>query len=78
MPIRINGIDCPEMRDSNKKMRKLAERAKKFTKDRLEKAKVIKLRNMKRGRYFRIVADVEVDKKDLGKMLVKEGLAEKY
>ncbi len=78
MPIRINGIDCPEMRDSNKEMRKRAERAKKFTEDKLEKAKVIKLKNMKRGRYFRIVADVEVDKKDLGKMLVKEGLAERY
>ncbi|MHC4159093.1 MAG: thermonuclease family protein [Planctomycetota bacterium] len=78
MPTRISGIDCPETRDENKEMRKLAERAKKFTEDRLKKAKVIKLKNMKRGRYFWIVADVEVDGKDLGKMLIKEGLAERY
>jgi endonuclease YncB( thermonuclease family) len=78
MPIRISDIDCPEMSDENKQMRKLAKRAKEFTEDRLNKAKVIELKNMKRGRYFWIVADVEVDGKDLGDMLVEEGLAERY
>ena len=33
---------------------------------------------MQRGKYFRILADVEVDGVDLGTLLVKEGLAKVY
>ena len=33
---------------------------------------------MKRGKYFRIIADVEVDRKDLGQLLINKILAKKY
>lgn len=78
MPIRILGIDCPEMRGSGKEGKLLAIKAKEFTSDWLNKAKVIKLKNMQRGKYFRILADVEVDGVDLGSLLIKEGLAKVY
>ena len=44
----------------------------------LRAAKKIELRNMKRGKYFRIVADVYVDGKSLGDMLIKRSLAVPY
>lgn len=78
MPIRINGIDCPEMRDSNNEVKQLAIRAKEFTKNKLNSSKVIKLKNMNRGKYFRIIADVEIDGIDLGQLLIREGLAKPY
>lgn len=76
--IRIYGIDTPEMRDKNPKIKALAQKAKQFAVSKLRGAKVIELRNMRRGKFFRIVAEVWVDGKDLGKMMIKEGLAKEY
>ena len=78
MPIRINGIDCPEMREENKEIKLLAVKAKYLTARELENGKIIELKNMKRGKYFRIVADVVIDGNDLGSMLIREGLARPY
>jgi micrococcal nuclease len=44
----------------------------------LKNAKVIELKNMKRGKYFRIVADVYYDGKNLAEILIKNKLAVKY
>ncbi len=44
----------------------------------LRGAKVIELRNMKRGKYFRIVADVLVDDVNLSEILVDSKLAVRY
>ena len=76
--IRINGIDTPEMRDPRPEIRELARQAKMFTVGKLRSAKRIELRNMKRGKYFRIVADVHVDGKSLAQMLLEAGLAKPY
>lgn len=78
MGIRVNGIDTPEMRGKCQKEKALARAAKQFTVAHLRAAKTIELRNMKRGKYFRIVADVYVDGKNLGKMLIDQGLAVVY
>jgi endonuclease YncB( thermonuclease family) len=78
MSIRINGIDSPEMRAKCIKEKNLARRAKEFSVSALRGAKVIELRNMKRGKYFRIVADVFVDSESLGDMLIKNSLAVVY
>lgn len=78
MAIRINGIDTPEMRAKCIKEKNLARRAKQFSVSALRGAKVIELRDMKRGKYFRIVADVFVDSKSLGDMLLKKGFAVPY
>jgi len=78
MSIRINGIDTPEIRTKCKKEKQLARKAKKLTVSILRGAKVIELRNLQRGKYFRIVADVYVDDKSLGSILIANNLAVKY
>ena len=44
----------------------------------LKDAEQITLKNMERGKYFRIAADVLVDGDDLGGMLVEAGVAVRY
>lgn len=64
MPVRIAGIDCPEMRgkDADKEA---AIAARDALRDLLDNADLIELRNVRRGKYFRIVADVFVDGVDV-------------
>lgn len=76
--VRVNGIDTPEMRGKCQKEKNLAQTAKQFSVEKLRGAQKIELRNMKRGKYFRIVADVYVDGKNLGSMLIDQELAVTY
>lgn len=76
--IRINGIDTPELRDNRPAVKALARTAKQYTVQRLREGRKIVLRNMKRGKYFRIVADVYVDGSNLGQELTALGLAKPY
>lgn len=76
--IRINGIDTPEMRDNRPAVKALARKAKQFTVQRLREGRQVVLRNMRRGKYFRIVADVYVDGSSLGEELITAGLAKPY
>ncbi|MHC3993941.1 thermonuclease family protein [Thiomicrolovo sp. ZZH C-3] len=76
--IRINGIDTPEMRGKCPAEKQLAREAKQHTVAMLRGAKAIELRNMKRGKYFRIVADVYVDGKSVAQSLIGSGLAVRY
>ena len=76
--IRIGGIDTPEIRGKCQTEKEKARLAKQFTVQNLRKAKKIELRNMKRGKYFRIVADVWLDGKNLADALLKAGHAVKY
>lgn len=78
VPIRINGIDTPEMRGECEREVKLARVAKQFTVEYLRSAKVIELRNIERGKYFRLVADVFADGINIGESLVNKGLAYRY
>jgi len=56
----------------------LALKAKQFAVEQLRNAEQIELINMRRGKYFLILADVYVDGRDLGKLLIEEGLAKLY
>jgi endonuclease YncB( thermonuclease family) len=76
--IRVNGIDTPEMRGKCQKEKELARKAKQYTVSALRGAKKIELRNMKRGKYFRIVADVYVDGKNLTDGLIEAKLGVPY
>jgi endonuclease YncB( thermonuclease family) len=76
--IRIFGIDCPELKDKKPEIKEKARQAKQFTVDHLRKAKVIELKNLRRDKYFRILADVYVDGKNLGHELIKQGHAKTY
>ncbi|NYR11322.1 thermonuclease family protein [Pseudoalteromonas sp. MIP2626] len=76
--IRVAGVDTPEMRGNCQKEKDLARKAKQVTVEALRSAKVIELRNAKRGKYFRIVADVYVDNKSLTDILISSGLGVAY
>lgn len=76
--IRLSGVDTPEIRDKRPHIKKLARLAKYFTQSMLRKAERIELRNTKRGKYFRIVADVYCDGKNLSQSLIDAGLAKPY
>ena len=74
--IRVYGIDTPEIRGT--RTRDLADLAKATAKAMLENAKIIELRDMRRGKYFRIIADVWIDGKNMGQLLIQKGLAKPY
>lgn len=76
--IRINGIDTPEIKGKCAKEKALARRAKEHTVALLRTAKHVELQNMKRGKYFRIVADVLADDVNVGQSLIESGLAVQY
>jgi len=78
IPVRINGIDTPELRGKSQQEKVLATKAKQITVKMLRNAKVIELRNMHRGKYFRIVADVYTDGKSVAKELANKGLTVPY
>lgn len=75
IPIRIKGIDTPELKAKCEKEKQLAQQAKAFTVSMLRNAKVIKLKNLQREKYFRILADVYVDDISIGSELLKNNLA---
>lgn len=76
--IRVNGIDTPEMRGKCDKEKKWARKAKQFAVQMLRSGDTVELRNMKRGKYFRIVADVYIDGVNLTNELIKNGLGVEY
>ena len=76
--VRINGIDTPELRGTTGEIKEKARTAKRMVKNLCKRAKILELRNIKRGKYFRIVADVYVDEKCIADILIKNGLAKPY
>ena len=76
--VRLFGVDTPEMRGSEDRVKVLAEKARNLTKQALMGAEKIELKNPQRGKYFRIIADVYVDGKSLAALLMKAGLGKAY
>ena len=78
IPIRLNGIDTPEIRGKCQYEKDLALIARDFVRNKLANAKEIKLTKLQRGKYFRVVADVMIDGVSLEKELLENKLAYKY
>lgn len=78
LSIRVANIDTPELKGKCEQEKELARKAKQFTLERLRQSKSILLKNLERGKYFRVIAEVYVDGQNLGEELLKEGLAVKY
>ena len=76
--IRVSGVDAPEIRGKCKTEKQAARQAKQFTVAALRAARQIELRNMQRGKYFRIVADVYIDGENLATSLIKAKHARPY
>lgn len=77
-PIRINNIDTPELRAKCPNEKRLALLAKNFTQEKLQQAGIIELKNLNRGKYFRITADVFIDGENLADSLLAAGFARIY
>ncbi len=78
MPVRILGVDAPEIRGKCQAEKVKARLAKQFTVEQLRSAKIIELRNVRRGKYFRLLANVYIDGKNLADSLIQAGHARAY
>jgi len=78
VPVRVLGVDAPEIKGKCQAEKDKAREAKQFTVESLRSAKVIELRNIKRGKYFRLLADVFVDGNSLARALIKAGHGRAY
>ncbi len=76
--IRVNGVDTPEIRGKCLYEKNLALKARDFVRGKLANAKEIKLTNLQRGKYFRVIANVVVDGVNLEQELLDNKLAYRY
>lgn len=75
--IRMDQVDAPEMRDSRPEIKNLAKKAKTRLTEILQSGN-IKLKNVRRGKFFRLIADVEVNGKNVKDLLLEESLVREY
>jgi hypothetical protein len=78
IPVRIRGIDAPELRGQCSAERDKARLARDFLRALLMEARTIELRNVERDSFFRLLADVYADGADVSAVLLKEGYAVPY
>ena len=76
IPIRPTNYDAFELRDPVNKRQARAAREK--LKSLLANAQRVELRNVRRGKYFRLVADVYVDDRRLSDIMLSTGLVKPY
>lgn len=74
--IRPTGYDAIELRGATNKADSIAARDQ--LRDLLENAQRIELRNVQRGKYFRLVADVYIDNVSLSEIMLATGLVKRY
>lgn len=80
VPVRMNGIDAPEIRGKCQQEKSGAVVARDFLARILSSAKpgTIELRNVGRDKYFRINADVWVGGVNIGQEMINKGIARAY
>jgi endonuclease YncB( thermonuclease family) len=78
MPVRVSGIDTPEIKGKCVLEREMAVAARDFAAALLTTAQVVELRNIRRDKYFRLLAEVWADGWSLGAILLESGLARHY
>jgi len=76
--VRVYGIDTPEIKSYNPCEKQLAIVVREFVHEELSTAKVIVLKDCKRDKYFRVLARIEYDGKDLTTELLKHGYGYEY
>ena len=76
--IRLNGIDTPEKKGKCEKETYNARQAQQMVADILKNAEQITLKNMEKGKYFEVAAEVYVDGMNLAGKLIVAGMAVKY
>lgn len=78
VPVRVRGVDTPEIKGKTEREKNLAKKAKAFTQEFLS-VRPISLSNCGRDKYFRLLCDVQNgDGKDLAKELIKRDFGYAY
>ena len=78
VPVRVRGVDTPEIKGKTEREKKLAQKAKEFTKEFLAQ-EPINLSNCSRDKYFRLLCDVKNGQgKNLAQELIKHNLGYSY
>lgn len=78
VPVRVRGVDTPEIKGKTAREKKLAQKAKEFTQAFLEQ-KPITLTDCGRDKYFRLLCDVtNGDGEDLATELIRRKLGDPY
>ena len=76
--VRINNIDTPELNGQCATERDLAIRAKEITSQLIPVGSAVTLKNIKRDKYFRILADIYIGSINVGQTLVESKVAVLY
>jgi endonuclease YncB( thermonuclease family) len=76
--VRVRHVDTPEIRGKLPCEKEAARTAKRLIENQLKNAKRIDLTDVNKDKYFRILANVIVDGKDLKEILLKNKLAYQY
>ena len=76
-PVRIRGIDCPEIRGKNEHEKELAIDVKKILNGMLMN-RIITLKNVATEKYGRILADVYLENMSIAEWLLQNNYAVKY
>jgi len=76
--IRIKGIDAPEIKGKCQREIDLAIMARDYLRNAINQSSQIELRNIERGKYFRIVGELYIDGENISNNLIKRKLAYHY
>lgn len=76
--VRVAACDTPEKRSPEPALRLLAQQAQRRTSELAAPGTLVMLHNLRRDKYFRLLADVECSGRDLASTLIQEGLAHRY
>ena len=78
IPVRVRGVDTPEIRGRCPYEKRKAIAARDFVRRHLFTSQSIVLRDVTRGKYFRIVAEIWADGRNVNQVLINVNLAVKY
>lgn len=79
IPIRLNGVDCPEMTDKDPVVKEWAHKAQAFTQSIVPPGTIVQLIGMQRDGRFRIDAVVQApDGRNVASELIKERFGRVY
>ena len=78
LPVRVKGIDTPELRGKCPEETTIAVKAKAVANAFLNSSPFVELSNLERDKYFRLLADVKVRGQSLAEYLLKNNLAVPY
>ena len=76
--IRIKGIDAPEIKGKCQTEIDLAIMARDYLRNAINQSSQIELRNIERGKYFRIVGELYVNGENMSNNLIRRKLAYHY